>query len=103
MIHIGRLLIQLYTHYFKQTLITLSLSTNEIEDVEAQHLAVGLRNNTVTFMLSLSMSYTNLHFFTQTLITLDLSSNYIRAVGAEHLADALRNNTVTVILCSSVS
>jgi hypothetical protein len=103
MIHIGRLLIQLYNHYFTQTLTTLHLRSTQIRDKGAQHLADALRNNTVTLIISSSISYTRLHFFTQTLTTLNLRSNQIGPVGAGHLADALQNNTVTLILFSSLS
>jgi hypothetical protein len=66
MIHIGRLILQLYTHYFTQTLTTLDLSSNQIGAVGAQHLADALQHNTVTLILSSSISYTHLHFFTDT-------------------------------------
>jgi Ran GTPase-activating protein (RanGAP) involved in mRNA processing and transport len=103
MIHIGILLIQLCTHHFIQTLTTLDLEDNYIGAVDAQHLAVALRNNTVTLILSSSISYTCLHFFTQTLTTLNLGQNRLGAVGAQHLADGLRTNTVPLILSSLIS
>jgi Ran GTPase-activating protein (RanGAP) involved in mRNA processing and transport len=99
----GRLLIQLYTHHFTQTLTTLDLEFNGIGDEAAQHLADALQNNTVILILSSSISYTYLHFFTQTLTTLNLNANQIGDKGAEHLADALRNSTVTIIFSSSIS
>jgi uncharacterized membrane protein len=95
MIHIGLLLIHLYTHYLIKTLTRLSLRHNQIEAVGAQHLADALRNNKVTLILSSSILYTHLQFFTQTLTTLNLCENRIGDVGAQHFADALRNNTVT--------
>jgi hypothetical protein len=57
-IHIERPLIQLYTLYFTQTITTLNLNNSQIGDVEAQHLADALRNNTVILILSPSISYT---------------------------------------------
>jgi hypothetical protein len=103
MIHIGRILTQLYTHYFTQTLTTLNVWKNEIGDERAQHLADALRDNTVILILPSSISYTHIHFFTQILTTLDLEYNQIGAVGAQHLADALRDNTVIPTLSSSIS
>jgi hypothetical protein len=89
--------------FFTQTLTTLTLLINKIAAVGAQYLADALRNNTVSLILSSSISYTHLHVFTQTLTTLDLNYNQIGDAGAQYLADALRNNTVTLILSSSIS
>jgi hypothetical protein len=86
-----------------QTLTTLRLQHNQIGALGAQHLADALRNNTVTLILSSSLSYPHLHFFTQTLTTLDLGENQIGDLGAQHLVDALRNNMVTLVLSSSLS
>jgi hypothetical protein len=63
MIHIVRLLIQLYIHFFTQTLITLNLSSNQIEEKGAQHLADALRNNTVILILSSFISHSGLPFW----------------------------------------
>jgi len=52
----------------------------------AQHLADALRNNTVTLILSSSISYAHLHFFTQTLTTLHLYNNQI----GDHLEARLK-------------
>ena len=90
-------------HFFTQTLTTLNLRYNQIGVLGAQHLADGLRNNTVTLILSSSLSYSHLHFFAQALTTLDLTGNKIGDKGAEQLADGLRNNTVTAIRSSSLS
>ncbi|CAF0986556.1 unnamed protein product [Adineta steineri] len=59
---------------FPAALTTLDLYQHQIGDVGAQHLAVGLRNNT-------------------TITTLDLQSNSICNTGVQHLADALKHNT----------
>ena len=64
-------------HFFTQALTTLDLTGHEIGDKGAEHLADGLRNNTVTLILSSSLSYSHLHFFTQTLTRLDLCDNQI--------------------------
>jgi hypothetical protein len=88
---------------FSQTLTKLDLNYNQIGAVRAKHLADVLRNNTVSLILSSSISYTHRQVFTQTLTTLDLHERRIGAVGAQHLADALRNNTVTLTLPSSIS
>ena len=90
-------------HFFTQALTTLDLSGNEIAKKGAEQLADALRNNTVTLILSSSLSYSNLNLFTQALMTLDLTGNKIGDKGAEQLADGLRNNTVTAILSSSLS
>jgi hypothetical protein len=64
MSHIGRLLIQLYTHYFTQALTTLNICNNQFGDIGAEHLADALRNNTVSLIFPSSISYAYLHFFT---------------------------------------
>jgi hypothetical protein len=45
--------IQLFTHYFSQTLTTLDLTSNQIGDQGAQHLANALQQNKVTRFSSL--------------------------------------------------
>ncbi|CAF4088464.1 unnamed protein product [Adineta steineri] len=62
-----------------QTLTTVNLSFNEIEDIGAQHLANTLRNH-------------------QTLTILDLSCNQIGNNGAQHINDAFKENKTLIQL-----
>ncbi|CAF2064576.1 unnamed protein product [Rotaria magnacalcarata] len=71
-----------YTRY--QTLTTLDLGHNYMQDEGAQYFADALRNNT-------------------TLTTLNLGINRIGNLGAQYLAGALQNNTTLTILNLSIS
>ncbi|CAF1029117.1 unnamed protein product [Rotaria sordida] len=80
--NIGRLIVHpsdVHLHHSMQTLTTLNIEGNEIDDVGAQHLANALLKNT-------------------TLNTLDVNTNQIDSEGAQYLANALEQNTTLITL-----
>lgn len=82
-----------YPH-LKQTLTTLHLEENNIDDKAVHHIASALQVNTVTPKLLHIKSLVCYLPLPQTLTTLHLDVNPIGTEGAQHLASALRVNTV---------
>jgi len=73
----------------------LDLCGNQIKAVGSQHIAQGLKDKTVTFILNLDLFSIYLFFFyIKILTTLDLQYNKIGDKGTQYLADALQNNKV---------
>lgn len=81
-----------------QTLTTLSLLQNEIENEGAQHLADALRNNIVPVILTSPLSCLS-SFFTQTLTTLDLGRNEIQGASKQYIMEILENNHWLDVQC----
>jgi Ran GTPase-activating protein (RanGAP) involved in mRNA processing and transport len=92
--------IHLCIYFFIQTLTTLCLRENQIGDKGAQHLAIALQQNKVTWVRLCFFVFTIHSLFAQTLIVLNLGWNQIGDEGAQHLANALQQNKVTLFrLC----
>ncbi len=81
--------------YF-QTLLTINLQNNRMEDVVAKRFAKVLERNTVKQKYQCDLSF---QYSIQTLINLGIGWNDITDIGARSLAKALRRNRVSFICC----
>jgi hypothetical protein len=92
--------IHLCIYFFIQTLTTLCLRENQIGDKGAQHLAIALQQNKVTWVRLCFFVFTIHSLFTQTLTVLNLGWNQIGNKGAQHLSIFLQQNKVNHLDCA---
>jgi hypothetical protein len=82
-----------FTSHLIQTLTTLNLAWNQIEDA-VDYLSNALQTNTVRQILESCITYIQHLDLIQTLTTLNLAWNQIGDQGAQYLANALQTNMV---------
>ncbi len=84
-------------HYCSiQTLTTLNLRGNQIDDKGAEHIAHALQSNVVRELLLSSITYSYHYRSIQTLTTLNLVANIIGNKGVQYLSNT-KNHLLKIV------